>query len=135
MRGWLGVWLMLMAAPVAAQTTITVLGVGSVAMDLPGLTAAQALAQGYRAYVPATSTTPIALTVTCTGSAPALCTFPIAALNLPVAQARSLAVTATLVAADGLQESVKVVAPFLLLVGAPAVAPTYSATPIRPPSP
>jgi hypothetical protein len=113
--------------------TITVLGVGKVAMDIP-LTGAAAQLQVYKAYVPATNPTAITVTATCTGAtAPALCTFPLAQLNLPVGVSRSLAVSSSISAADGTLESAKVTAPFALLLAGPPAAPAFSATPIQAP--
>lgn len=129
----------LVAAPLFAQTNITVLGVGKLAWDQATLTPTQASAQTYYAYVPSTATTKITLTATCvaatapaTGSA---CTAPLSQLNLQTGQTVSLALTSAVTAADGEQETAKVVAPFTLSKAGPAASPVFSATPIRPATP
>jgi hypothetical protein len=114
---------------------ITVLGVGKLAWDVP-LPPAQAQAQVYKAYLPSDGTTASTLTTTCTATASgSQCAAPLSELNLQTGVSTSLALTATVTAADGEVESNRVVAPFVLTKAGPPAEPTYSATPIRPPSP
>lgn len=120
------------AAVASAQTppTILVLGVGQVAFDVPTVTLADAQAQAYRAYVGTAAA--IKPSVACSGTAsPFTCTFPVSALPLTI-NAQSLALTSAVVAADGEQESVKVVAPFVLALARPPVPPSVSTMRVRP---
>lgn len=126
----------LVAAPLFAQTNITVLGVGKLAWDQSTLTPTQASAQTYYAYVPSTATAKITLTATCVAAvSPAtgsVCTAPLSQLNLVTGQTTTLALTSATTAVDGELETTKVVAPFTLLKVGPAASPVFSATPIRP---
>ena len=65
-RALLTLLLVILVPALAMAQTITVLGVGKVAMDIP-LTGAAAQLQVYKAYVPATNPTAITVTATCTG--------------------------------------------------------------------
>lgn len=122
-------------AAAQAPPTITVLGVGKVAFDVP-LPLAGTLAQTYRAYVPATALVPIVVPPTCiaTGASgtASSCTFPLTTLNLTIGVTSSLAMTAVIVGVDGELESARTVAPFVLRRGGPPAAPAFSSTPILP---
>jgi hypothetical protein len=128
--------LVALALPAAAQTNMRVIGVGKVAFDVATPTLAEAQAQVYKAYMPATVTTGITVTAACTtatGSTAAgefTCMFTLMALPLTAA-AQSLALTASVVAADGAVETMKVTAPFTLSLVGPPVAPR-AAMSIRP---
>jgi hypothetical protein len=131
-----------LAAPSLAQTppTIRVLGVGDVALDF-AIPATEALAQGYRLYVPdtATTATPLALSSCGAPSAGAAagtvttCRFPLSVFTLPAAPATlRFAVTATTEAADGTLETAKVISPFVLQRAAPPVGPVATGMSVRP---
>lgn len=116
----------------SAQTapTVPVLGVGSLAFDVPA-DVVTAQAQAYRAYV---GTNPaVRLTVACVASATAgasTCSAPLSALPLTSA-GQTVALSSAVVAADGEVETAKVSAPFVLALAPKAVAPTGNSARIR----
>jgi len=123
-----------MATAASAQTNIVVLGTGRVAFDMkadaaqPAYTLADVSGFVYRAYMPATASTAVSpgLTITCAATATAgtfQCTFPLTALPLSTTAYQSLAVSAGLNAADGVVESAKATAPFVLRKGVPPATP------------
>jgi len=116
--------LLLLPTLAEAQVTQLVLGVGRISMDVAKPTLAETQAQVYKLYAPPTATTGVVLTVTCTGtSSPFACTFPIAVIPIPPTGTIAFAVSASITAADGTQESAKTSAPFVLGRAATPAAP------------
>jgi hypothetical protein len=128
------------AVPALAQTppTLLVLGVGEVAFDVD-LPPAQASAQAYRLYAPDTATASTALTVICAAASTgtgSTCRFPLTAFTLPASPATlGFALTSVITAADGVLESSKVTAPFVLGRAVPPVPPKATAMSVRPRTP
>jgi hypothetical protein len=124
--------LLLAFAAAEAQTkpVLPVIGSGKIAWDQPAASLADAQALVYKAYVDTRA--PINLSATCALNGTVItCEASLAQLNLTTAVS-TLAISASLTAADGVIESEKAIAPFdLRRVGIPA-APTGASLRVRP---